>query len=436
MKHALDVAVMLDTIAHDERLDMKALIPNQENSIVAAMQASFTVPDLEPASVDLVDWTVTLLKDSLNRANEDDMQIPMFLLQLRGLQSEGSAVELLSHLLFRLDRSSEPDSNASTRYLIFHLINKFDEKWPGIFREVLNKIFSKLESVVSKLTDEKNPDALIIGRVLGSCSVIAEPCQDDVPAQPARATLSSLQAYLAAEWKTVMSLFINHPSMTCRTSGYEVLRYSRFWNLTNERSSVYEIVEKITQTWFRQLSERFAAVHMEGEKYNALKMAFTDLVLEMSQDTNIAKLFVENFADRILDGALESFQQSRYYTFTSSDNWALLEIYRKQPSLLIGSSSSPEKQMNRRRAGSRFKPQQARYFCHISIADIERSYQDEVYTQNVDDTTALLEKMAQQQHGIGSQIVKRLTAKWPPVVAPIEKYDQMLPQALPTDRYV
>lgn len=27
MKHALDVAVMLDTIAHDERLDMKALIP-------------------------------------------------------------------------------------------------------------------------------------------------------------------------------------------------------------------------------------------------------------------------------------------------------------------------------------------------------------------------------------------------------------------------
>jgi hypothetical protein len=97
------------------------------------MQASFTVPDLEPASVDLVDWTVTLLKDSLNRANEDDMQIPMFLLQLRGLQSQASAVELLSHLLFRLDRSSDTDSNASTRYLIFHLINRLDEKWPGIF---------------------------------------------------------------------------------------------------------------------------------------------------------------------------------------------------------------------------------------------------------------------------------------------------------------
>ncbi|KAJ2955938.1 hypothetical protein NQZ79_g8145 [Umbelopsis isabellina] len=428
MKHALDVAVMLDTIAHDERLDMKALIPNQENSIVTAMQASFTVPDLEPASVDLIDWTITLLKDNMNRANEVDMQIPMFLLQLRGLQSKVSAEELLSHLLFRLDRSSDADSNASKRYLIFHLISRFDEK------EVLNKIFSKLESVISKLTDERNPDALIIGRVLGSCSVIAEPCQDDVLFHISKATLTSLQTYLAAEWKTVMSLFINHPSMICRTSGYEVLRYSRFWERTKEPNCVQEIVEKMTQTWFRQLSERFSAVHMRGEKYSALKIAFIDLFLEMSQDTNIAKHFMEYFADRIFDGALESVQQSRYYTFTPSENWALLETYRKQPSLLMGSACSPDKQMNRRRAGSKFKPRQARYFSQISKGDVERSYQDEVYTQNIDDTTALLERMAQQQHGIGHQIATRISAKWPSVVTPIEKYDQMLPQALPTDR--
>lgn len=145
------------------------------------------------------------------------------------------------------------------------------------YREVLNKIFSKLKSVIPKLTDERQPDALIIGRVLGSCSVIAEPCQDDVPVHTIRATLTSLQTYLAAEWKTVMSLFINHPSMACRTCGYEVLRYSRFWKLTNEPNSVNEMVEKMTQTWFRQLSERFSAVYMRGEKYSALKMAFTDL---------------------------------------------------------------------------------------------------------------------------------------------------------------
>jgi hypothetical protein len=98
------------------------------------MKASFTVPDLEPASVDLVDWTVGLLKDRQGGANEDTMQIPIFLLQLRGLQSHKHAVELLSHLLFRLDRSFDADSNQSTRYLIFHLINRLDEKWPGIFR--------------------------------------------------------------------------------------------------------------------------------------------------------------------------------------------------------------------------------------------------------------------------------------------------------------
>lgn len=107
------------------------------------MQASFTVPDLEPASVDLIDWTITLLKDNMNRANEVDMQIPMFLLQLRGLQSKLSAEELLSHLLFRLDRSSDADSNASKRYLLFHLISKFDEKWPGIFGRVCEDPISK-----------------------------------------------------------------------------------------------------------------------------------------------------------------------------------------------------------------------------------------------------------------------------------------------------
>lgn len=92
----------------------------------------------------------------------------------------------------------------------------------------------------------------------------------------------------------------------------------------------------------------------------------------MSQDTNIAKIFIEYFTDKIYDGALESFQQTRYYTFTPSENWALLETYRKQPSILMESATSPDKQMNRRRAGTRFKPRQARYFSHISNREIER----------------------------------------------------------------
>jgi len=133
MKHALDVAIMLDIVAHNERLNMKELIPTKDNSIMKAMKSSFTVPDLEPASVDLVDWTVELLADRLNGENKDTMQIPIFLLELRGHQSRNHAVELLSHLLFRLDRTSSTGSHESTRYLLFNLINTLNDKWPGVF---------------------------------------------------------------------------------------------------------------------------------------------------------------------------------------------------------------------------------------------------------------------------------------------------------------
>jgi hypothetical protein len=34
----------------------------------------------------------------------------------------------------------------------------------------------------------------------------------------------------------------------------------------------------------------------------------------------------------------------------------------------------------------------------------------------------------------GSQIVLRLSTKWPAVVTPMDKYDQMLPLSLPNER--
>lgn len=40
MKHALDVAVMLDTIAHDEHLGMKELIPVKITIIVVILRIS------------------------------------------------------------------------------------------------------------------------------------------------------------------------------------------------------------------------------------------------------------------------------------------------------------------------------------------------------------------------------------------------------------
>lgn len=259
-------------------------------------------------------------------------------------------------------------------------------------RDVLDKIFSKLKAVISKLTEDQNPDARVIERVLGSCSVIAGPCRDESERQAAQITLSSLQTYLATEWKTIMSLFTNHPALACRVSGYEVLLYSRFWILEQQQEQEQEIVEKLTQAWFRYLSERFSALHIRGEKDQSLKHALANLgkswkkeismfpivnntlsfilVSEMSKEPRIARQLIETISDRIYEGALES--QSKYYAFAMSDNWLLLDVYRKQTSLHVTSPDEPVGQVSRRQIGSRFKPRQPRYLGHLSDAEIDR----------------------------------------------------------------
>jgi hypothetical protein len=82
---------------------------------------------------------------------------------------------------------------------------------------------------------------------------------------------------LADEWKTVMSLFINHPALTCRISGFEVLLYSQFWTGVSGKDAEHDIADKLTQAWFRYLTERFSALHIRGEKDAALRKVISNL---------------------------------------------------------------------------------------------------------------------------------------------------------------
>jgi len=257
--------------------------------------------------------------------------------------------------------------------LAISTVNIFNLPHFGVRSDVLDKIFSKLQAGIAKLADEHNPDARVIERVLESCSVIAGPCKDESEREAAKATMESLQAYLAKEWKTVMSLFVNHPVLTCRVSGLETLLFSRFWEPILERAEEQEMVEKLTQAWFRYLSERFSALHLRGEKDQTLRDAFANLVSDMSQTAKLARQLLETLCDRVFEGALESMSQSKYYTFVMSDNWLLLDIYRKQASLRVASPDEPVGQFIRRQPiGSRFKPRQPRYLAHLSDTEIER----------------------------------------------------------------
>jgi hypothetical protein len=92
----------------------------------------------------------------------------------------------------------------------------------------------------------------------------------------------------------------------------------------------------------------------------------------MSHEPRIARQLLETFCDRIYEGALESFAQSKYFTLTLSDNWLLLDVYRKQMSVHVASADEPLGQVSRRQMGSRFKPRQPRYLAHLADTDIER----------------------------------------------------------------
>lgn len=174
-------------------------------------------------------------------------------------------------------RVSADLASTSLSKLAISTVNIFNLPHFGVRSDVLDKIFSKLQAGIAKLADEHNPDARVIERVLESCSVIAGPCKDESEREAAKATMESLQAYLAKEWKTVMSLFVNHPVLTCRVSGLETLLFSRFWEPILERAEEQEMVEKLTQAWFRYLSERFSALHLRGEKDQTLRDAFANL---------------------------------------------------------------------------------------------------------------------------------------------------------------
>jgi hypothetical protein len=95
-------------------------------------------------------------------------------------------------------------------------------------------------------------------------------------------------------------------------------------------------------------------------------------VKEMSHEPRIARQILETFCDRIYDGALESFCQSKYHTFAMSDNWLLLDVYRKQTFVHLASGDEPLGQVSRCQTGSRFKPRQPRYLAHLADIDIER----------------------------------------------------------------
>ncbi|CAO3653584.1 unnamed protein product [Mucor fragilis] len=425
MKHAMDVAIMLDTLAHDTRLNLTYLIPTGDKSIIDTLKPSFEQLDLKPTSIDLVQWTISIVSSSSSKQQRgvDDLKIPLFLLQLVVLkdgESKEMAVDMFVQLITQLDRPTDLNSSLGARYLALNLVSSAESKWPGIFQLVLENIFSK--AIAMHIADSEG--SVNIEKILANLAMLFEPPDNSSPQQ--QPGFHAFQAYLTSHWRQVLLLFLNHPSMECRAMGYRVLTNSHFWeNSAHVDGCDPQTISKLLMdAWFRHIKGRYLRFGQEEE------ISVVDeqqrLIAHCCQQPDIAKTMLTFAIDGILGGALE--------IFPSVDVNAL-----QQEKLSLFDKVRQEE-------NEKFIPQQAhqirkppQFVTTIEfLTEEEFDVRDKIYVDNIQRTAALFFQFsklpnvsAEQFQDVSSLILSRLTSIWSPNTVPLDSYDDILPRNIP-----
>ncbi|KAI7862285.1 hypothetical protein BDF14DRAFT_1876715 [Spinellus fusiger] len=218
MKHALDVAVMLDTLAYDPRLALTHLIP--------------------------------------------------------------SAADLLVSLITRLEHpTATPESSHGIRYLVLHLIASAETKWSNVFHIVLENIFSKAIALHIANSEGAVSVEKILGNLAMLFEVCEEVYPRAGAPRPG---FLAFQAYIVGHWQQVLLLFVSHPFMECRAMGYRVLANSRLWEATGEDVQPMLLSKMLMEAWFRHMKHRFLRITLhEREEENYVLDELQRLTLEI-----------------------------------------------------------------------------------------------------------------------------------------------------------
>ncbi|KAK4514590.1 uncharacterized protein ATC70_002189 [Mucor velutinosus] len=425
MKHAMDVAIMLDTLAHDTRLNLTYLIPTGDKSIIDTLKPSFEQLDLMPTSIDLVQWTISIVSSSSSKQQRgvDDLKIPLFLLQLVILkdgESKEMAVDMFVQLITRLDRPTDPNSSLGARYLALNLVSSAESKWPGIFQLVLENIFSK--AIAMHIADSEG--SVNIEKILANLAMLFEPPDNSSPQQ--QPGFHAFQAYLTSHWRQVLLLFLNHPSMECRAMGYRVLTNSHFWENSAhvEGCDPQTIAKLLMDAWFRHIKGRYLRFG-QAEEISVVDEQ-QRLIAHCCQQPDIAKTMLTFAIDGILGGALE--------IFPSVDVNAL----QQEKLSLFDKVRQEEKE--------KFMPQEAHQFRKPPqfvttiefLTEEEFDVRDSIYIENIQRTAALFFQFSElpnisteQFQDVSSHALSRLTSIWLPNTVPLDSYDDVLPKNIP-----
>ncbi|KAI7891780.1 uncharacterized protein EV154DRAFT_507174 [Mucor mucedo] len=415
MKHAMDVAIMLDTLGHDERLGLEYLIPTGDKSILDTLRPSLEKLDLKPTSIDLIDWAISSMK--IGRG-VNDLKIPLFLLQLVVLKNgvpEKQVVDMFVQFIIRLDRPQEDDEtcNEGARYLILNLVSSTQRQWPTIFQSVLENIFSR--AIAMHIADSEG--SVNVEKILSNLAMLFQPDSSQRPG------FDAFKTYLSSHWRQVLLLFLNHPSMECRAVGYRVLTNSRFWENTNkvEGCDAQTISKLLVDAWFRHIKGRYVR-YGQQEEISAINEQ-QRLIAHCCQHTELAKAMLSFAMDGILGGALE--------IFPTIDVNALQQEKKSLYDKVVREEYQPPLFKKPPQFVTTLDFQQEEGGGLIDVRDV-------IYVDNIERTAALFFQFgelptlsAEQYLEINRHILHRLSSIWGPNPVSLDTYDDVLPRNIP-----
>ncbi|KAI7903443.1 uncharacterized protein BX663DRAFT_506527 [Cokeromyces recurvatus] len=420
MKHAMDVAIMLDTLAHDPRLELRHLIPTGDASIMDTLRPSFEQLDLKPASMDLIQWAISLLSTKKRGAN--DLKIPLFLLQLVLLKSEEmQAVDMLVQLITRLDKPVDLNDSSSlsgARYLILNLVSSAESKWINIFQLVLENIFSR--AIAMHIVDSGG--SINVEKILGNLAMLFEPLStnQDNKASPG---FQSFQTYITCHWRQVLLLFLNHPSIECRAMGYRVLTNSRFWENcdTVEGCDSQTISKLLIDAWFRLMKGRYQLFIGKEIEDRMVVNEQQRLIANCCQHEALAKIMLSFTLDGILGGGLELFPATNS-SIIKQEDLCLLDQVRK-------TENEGRRAFYRNMTSTAWKPPQ--FVASFNFENQEEDLKNKIYVDNIERTATLFFQFDKQFYEISLHVLSRLKTIWMPETVSLEKYDDVLPMNIP-----
>ncbi|CAO3626854.1 unnamed protein product [Cunninghamella blakesleeana] len=435
MKHALDVAIILDTIAFDNQLGYQHLIPSDGNSVLDNLLPSLDKCDISTASIDLVDdWIAPILNSSSSPNQQvrhmNQLKIPIFFLQFVILKGDNvdSSIDLLIKMMSQLippalnssssSSSTFEDTNKSKsiKYLLQNVVDTASKKWPDFYKNMFEQVFLRAMSINITRNDTNEN----VEKILGNLAILYsdDDDNDDVTKKKASAGYLSFSAYISTHWQQVMLLFLNHPSKHCRAYGYSILKNSLFWEHDQiDDSDIISASKIFIESWFRQLKNRYIVSDHVTDEPDLVLTQLKLLLIQCCQCKPFSKSIYHMVLDSILNGALEIFPRNDI-TSNAIGSCTFLDIVNQDESVKLkqDTNTSP------------------RFIPNIDILSSDLTTNDKIYIDNVTETVNIfIESMEKDTTStLGKSFISILSTKLTaPSRVSLEIYKDSLPNKIP-----